>query len=108
MKNPQKALGAAKERTKTKETFALNEERLRFIENALGSQPNNKNLREELLELASQYRGLLSLWEQAPSINAMQDEAGKVLARLKNGADLFVVLNSGPYRKNPSKNYNKK
>ncbi len=96
----QKVFGGAKKRAVSKRVdFKLSEERLLVAENALGSKPNNKALRKVLAEAFDHYQGMQSYWEQSPSVANVQDEAGKVLARLKRGADPLRVLNSNLYTK---------
>ncbi len=101
----QKIFGGAKKRAGSKRIdFELSEERLLAAEHALGSNPNNKALRKVLAETFDHYQGMQSYWEQSPSAATVRDEAGKVLARIKRGADPLRVLNSNPYTKpKPSK-----
>ncbi len=96
----QKIFGGAKKRTASKRTdFKLSEDRLHVAECALGSTENNNVLRKILTDVFDHYQGVQSYWEQSPSTAAVQGEAGKVLARLKRGADPLRVLNSHQYTK---------
>jgi hypothetical protein len=83
--------------------FDLDEERLRAAENALGSHINNEALRNELSEKLYHYRLRLTLWNpqqiQAKTVSEMKKEAEQVMARIRNGGDLFSILNSKPYQK---------
>ncbi|WP_373085282.1 hypothetical protein [Sneathiella sp.] len=100
MTNLQKVFGGAKKRTVTKRTdFILSEERLLAAERALDSTPNNKVLRKVLADAFDLYQGMQSYWEQSPSNAVVREEAGKVLARIKRGADPLRVLNARPYTK---------
>ncbi len=96
----QKVLGAVKSRKDTKQVpFELSIDRLQVAEEALGSPPDNTLLRTELTELFDRYKGMQSIWEQAPSPASIQTESANVLKRLEKGADPLRVLNAHPYKK---------
>ena len=91
-----KILGAAKPRGDN--LFELSDERLQVAEKALGSQPHNSAIRDELLSAFNQFQGLYSLWQQAPTPGKLLDECEKVLNRLKKGANILSVLNAREYQ----------
>ena len=83
--------------------FQLTDERLIAAEEALGKSAQNEALRNELISKFDEYKILVQLWHplyrQATTVSALQKEAENVLTRLRDGGDLFSILNSNPFKK---------